>query len=223
MRNDRQATVGARMILGLGTLSLLALLILRPLPKGDAAESAPSAPPSIRIDKGSQLWLEGDSTLHKYRLDAKGLDVRVGEAPSAGSGGLAAVAEQGAIKTLDVHVSVAKLTSGEGGPDDNMRKALSSEKYPEIRFQMDSYRATPGVMSANLALAIKGRLEIAGVEKPIELEAAATRVGSTLHVTGVKQLLITDYGVKPPKFMLGMMSVSDPVAIHFDLTLEPNP
>ena len=56
-----------------------------------------------------------------------------------------------------------------------------------------------------------------------KLEAAATRVGSTLHVTGVKQLLITDYGVKPPKFMLGMMSVSDPVAIHFDLTLEPNP
>lgn len=56
----------------------------------------------------------------------------------------------------------------------------------------------------------------------MKLEAAAATEGAKLRVTGVKQLLITDYGVKPPKFMLGIMSVSDPVAIHFDLLLDPS-
>jgi hypothetical protein len=66
-------------------------------------------------------------------------------------------------------------------------------------------------------------LQIAAVEKPIELDAVGVTDGKVLHVTGVKQLLMTDYGVKPPKFMLGVMSVSDPITVHFDLRLERTP
>lgn len=129
MRDDTQGEVSARMILGLGALTLLALLVWRPETSGDAAEIVPSASQSIRIDKASKLWLEGDSTLHKYRLDAMGLDVRMGEGAAGGSTGIEGLAEHGGIKSLDVRVAVAKLTSGEGGLDDNMRKALSWRSF----------------------------------------------------------------------------------------------
>jgi hypothetical protein len=211
----------------MATLTILALLWWRPAGRSEAAETVPAAGQAIKLDSASRLWLEGDSTLHKYRLDAKELDVRFGEGSPVGNPALETLVDHNGIKTLDVRIAVAKLTSGEGGLDDNMRKALDADKHPEIRFQMDSYQAsragTAGSAGVDLSLAIKGRLQIAGVEKPIELEAAATHDGTALHVTGVKQLLMTDYGIKKPTFMLGMMSVSDPIAVHFDLKLDPNP
>ncbi len=221
MRPDLRAAIGLRACLAMATLTLLGVLWWRPTSKGEAGE-APAPAARIRLDPASRLWLEGDSTLHKYRLDSKKLDVRLGEGDASGTA-LEALVDHGGIKTVEVRVAVGDLTSGEGGLDDNMRHALDADHHPEIRFQMESYHASPGSAGADLSLVIKGRLQIAGIEKPIELEAAAEREGKALHVTGVKQLLMTDYGIKAPKFMLGMMSVSDPVTVHFDLKLEPNP
>jgi polyisoprenoid-binding protein YceI len=140
-----------------------------------------------------------------------------GAAP--GGAGLEALAAKGGLKGLDVHVAVRGLSSGESGLDDNLRKALSADQYHEIRFQMDSYQSAAGPESGSLVLKIKGRLQIAAAEKPIELDAVGVSDGQVLHVTGVKQLLMSDYGIKPPKFMLGAMSVRDSVTIHFDLRL----
>ena len=180
---------------------------------------------ALDITKGSNLWLEGDSTLHKYKLDAKELQVapRLESGGAAGGAGLEASAAKGGLKSLDVRVAVKGLSSGEGGLDSNMRKALSEDKFHEIRFQMDSYTSSPGTAAGSLDMKIKGRLQIAAVEKPIEVDAIGVGDGDVLHVTGSKELLMTDYGIKPPKFMLGAMSVRDPVTIHFDLRLAATP
>jgi polyisoprenoid-binding protein YceI len=169
------------------------------------------------------LWVEGDSTLHKFRLDAKELQIEVGTPEATAGQKVDELAAAGGIKTLDVRVAVRGLTSGESGLDDNMRSALKADRNHEIRFQMDSYQSSPGADASHLSLKLKVRLLIAGVETPIELDAAAAREGAALHVTGAKQLLMTDYGVKPPTFMLGAMSCKDAVSIHFDLRLEPTP
>jgi hypothetical protein len=180
------------------------------------------SPPALNLVKGSILWLEGDSTLHKYRLNANQLQVisRMEMEGAGGGAGLEALAAKGGLKSLEVSVAVLGLTSGESGLDENMRKALSAGQYHEIRFRMDSYQSQPGAEAGALALRIKGRLQIAAVEKPIEIDAVAVTDGQAMHVTGTKELLMTDYGVKPPKFMLGAMSVRDPVTVHLDLRLE---
>ena len=194
--------------LGTGSLAVALAMSWLPIARSDATASAPT----ITLGQGSQLWVEGDSTLHKYRLDAK--ELRIAVSASGGGEGLPDLVAHGSIKTLDVNVPVRGLTSGESGLDSNMRSAMKEDQFHDIRFQMDSYQSNAG------SLKIRGRLQIAGVEKPVELEAAAAADGAGLRVTGTTRLLLTDYGIKAPKFMLGTMSVADAVDVHFALRLE---
>jgi hypothetical protein len=207
--NDPRRTVAiANRHLGTGFLAVALALSWLPVAKSDSTASAPT----ITLGQGSQLWVEGDSTLHKYRLDAK--ELRISVLASSGGEGLPELVAHGSIKTLDVHVPVRGLTSGESGLDSNMRSAMKEDQFHDIRFQMDSYQSNAG------SLKIRGRLQIAGVEKPVELDAAAAADGTGLRVTGTTRLLLTDYGIKAPKFMLGTMTVADAVDVHFALRLE---
>jgi len=189
-------------------LAIVVALGWAPFARSDSTAN----PPTIRLGPGSQLWVEGDSTLHKYRLDAK--ELRISLLAGRGGAGLPDIVAQGGIKTLDVHVPVRSLTSGESGLDSNMRAAMKEDQFHEIRFQMDSYQSNAG------SLKIRGRLQIAGVEKPVELDAASAADGTGLRVTGTTRLLLSDYGIKAPKFMLGTMTVADAVDVHFALRLE---
>ena len=175
--------------------------------------------PSFKLGKDSHLWVEGDSTLHKFRLDSKDFKVQVSVAVADADAGPRDLLSPGALATLSVQVPVRELASGDSGLDDNMRGTLKADHFAEIRFQMDSYRSTPGPDTAHLTARIKGRLQIAGVEKPVELDALVAWDGTGLHVTGATQLLMSTFGVKPPTFML-VMTVSDQVTVHFDLHLE---
>ncbi len=55
------------------------------------------------------------------------------------------------------------------------------------------------------------------------MEAIAAREGTGLHVIGTKRLSLKESGIEAPKFMLGTMSVSDPVDVHFDFHLQTTP
>jgi len=218
-----RSALRAMAFLGAG---LLAVTCWAPGARSETPSGAPLGAQQIKLTKESQLWVEGDSTLHKYRLDAKDLQAVFGVTGSAGvvnAAALQTLIEHGGITALEVRVPVGRLVSGDDGLDDNLRGALKADQHPELRFQMDSYQSSPGADSATLLLRIKGRLQISGVEKPVEIDAIAARGTTALRVMGSKKLLMTDYGIKPPTFMLGMMSVSDPITVHFDLRLEPGP
>ena len=67
-----------------------------------------------------------------------------------------------------------------------------------------------------------GWLTIAGVEKELTLDLKVERQGSALSVTGVTDLLMTDFGITPPKAMLGMLKTNPKVRIQIDLLLGPS-
>jgi polyisoprenoid-binding protein YceI len=62
-------------------------------------------------------------------------------------------------------------------------------------------------------------LRIAGVEKEIALDITTKRVGTTLAVSGRVDLLMTDYGIAPPKAMMGMLKTDPKVTITFETVL----
>ncbi len=198
-----------------------ALVLLNALPTAQAqvpgANSAGA--PSFKLAKESHLWIEGDSTLHKFRIEAKELELEAEGVAADGGAGPADILAPGGVAALRVKVPVRALASGDSGLDDNLRSTLKADQIHEIRFQMDSYRSTPGPDAAHVTVTIKGRLQIAGAEKPIELGALVAREGSGLRVTGAVPLLMSTFGIKPPTFML-FMTVSDQVTVHYDLHLE---
>jgi polyisoprenoid-binding protein YceI len=118
---------------------------------------------------------------------------------------------------MSLRIPVAALHSGESGLDKNARKALAADRFPAIAFRSTSILATPAGGGA-FALRIAGTLAIAGQTRAITFDARAVPAGGGLRIVGAVPLRMTDYGIKPPRFM-GMMKVADPVQVAFDLTV----
>jgi hypothetical protein len=53
----------------------------------------------------------------------------------------------------------------------------------------------------------------------VALTLTTKRAGDTLNVQGTLDLLMTDYGVTPPKAMLGMLKTDPKVTITFETVL----
>jgi polyisoprenoid-binding protein YceI len=59
-------------------------------------------------------------------------------------------------------------------------------------------------------------LKIAGVEREVALDVTALRQEAGLTVKGSIDILMTDYGIAPPKAMLGMLKTDPKVTVTFE-------
>jgi hypothetical protein len=180
---------------------------------------------SLVVAPGASLELDGDSSLHRYSAKAHGIEAGVGldttRVPTAvEASDLEGLVRGHFIKTFHLSVPVDRLSSGEKGLDANMRKALKGDRYKQIRFQMDSYEVVGPPGKATLTVVLHGRLSLAGVERKIDVTAAGVQVHGGLAISGSKDLLMTDYQIKPPTMMLGAIKTKDLITVKFNATLE---
>jgi polyisoprenoid-binding protein YceI len=96
-----------------------------------------------------------------------------------------------------------------------MYKALKVKEFPDITFRLIRFEG--GVDPA--ALRAKGVLNIAGVEREVMLGLTTTRDDVKFRVNGSLSLLMTDYGIAPPKAMLGMLKTDPKVTVTFETVL----
>ena len=59
-------------------------------------------------------------------------------------------------------------------------------------------------------------MKIAGVEKDITFNVTAAAAPTTLTVSGEVPVLMTDYGIAPPKAMMGMLKTDPKVTVKFE-------
>ena len=162
----------------------------------------------------SRLWVDGTSTVRSWSCKATVLDATIdaGAADAVAS----VIAGQKAVRAVDVRIPAAKLECGNETMNAHMRKALKAADHPVIAFAVSAYDITRG--AGGVTGTIEGQLTLGGVTRPISL--AATGVAGpdgTLHVTGTHELVMTEFGLKPPSLMLGTMKVGDRVKVSFDL------
>src|SRR5688572_12765719 len=150
----------------------------------------------------AKITIDGTSNVHAW--SAATTTARVTRAQLAdGVAGAAfwdAIVKPGALAAFDVTIPVATLHSAKDGLDKNMYKALNATTHADITFRL--VRVEPGTAGALRAI---GVLKIAGVEKEVALDITTVRRESTLAVKGEVQLLMTDFGIAPPKAMMGMI------------------
>jgi YceI-like domain len=122
------------------------------------------------------------------------------------------IVKPGAIESFDVAIAAGSLSSPREGLDKNMYKALKVKEFPDITFRLIRFDggADPGVLRA------KGVLTIAGVEREVALDLKTTRHDLTFTVNGSLPLLMTDYGIAPPKAMLGVLKTDPKVTVTFE-------
>jgi polyisoprenoid-binding protein YceI len=99
-----------------------------------------------------------------------------------------------------------------------MHKALKAEAFPNIRFRLRTIETAP-----DGGYRAVGSLTIAGVEREVTLKLQAQQNPSALAVTATTDLLMTDYGITPPKALMGMLKTDPKVQIRIELVLETSP
>ncbi len=205
-------------------LSALALLIL-PAPALAAQstiEPGPLAAPNGRavlvIQPESRLWIEGTSTVRDYRCEATRIDGAV--ELDAAEPSIAVADLQRSVRGVRLDIAVADLDCRNGTMNDHMRKALKADKNPGIAYRLTKHELE--VQESGDALAtLEGELTIAGTTQPVTIGAVVTPgPDGTLKVQGSKEIIMTEFGVNPPKLMLGTLKVNPRVMVHFDVLLK---
>lgn len=177
-----------------------------------AAVTAAAAQAPLRIAT-SKVTITGTTNVHGYTVTTSSLKLASAKLGTFDGELFALVQNPALVEAFDVTVPVATLKSGKDGLDKNMYKAMKSDKFAEITFKAKSVAKTAtGVRAA-------GALTIAGVTKDVTFDLTAQRAGSNLSVAGEMPLLMTDYGITPPKAMMGMMKTDPKVVIRIELVL----
>ncbi|MDE2039784.1 MAG: YceI family protein [Elusimicrobia bacterium] len=172
------------------------------------------------LAEGSKIWLEGESTLHAYESQATFSDLELvfSSASSLESLSSAVVSELPARLTLSI--PVAALRSPHRLLDKNMARALKAERFPEIVFAMDRYSVAGRLESGAATVTAYGELSVAGRTRPERIEAALSFKEGRIIIDGQQPLLMTDFGVRPPRLAFGAIKTADRVVIRFHLVLE---
>jgi len=179
------------------------------------ASARESAPAPVAIQKG-RITIAGSSNVHEWSAETTTVRVthaRLGAPVPASSFG-DQIVQPGVLGEFEIAVPAASLKSGKDGLDKNMYKALKVNEHADITFRLT--RLEP---SADGVFKATGVLRIAGVEREVQLDLRAQPSGSTVTVSGAVDLLMTDFGIKPPTAMLGMLKTDPKVTVSFETVL----
>jgi polyisoprenoid-binding protein YceI len=195
-------------------LGLLAVLTLTGRPNAAPAGIDAALGSNVTVSSAT-LSISGTSTMHPYTVTTKALKVNAAVATAADAPGLL---QPGALQTLELQIPVNTFTSDKDGLTKQMFKAMKADKHPTITFRLDSY--TVEAASGGATVKPTGTLTVAGVERPIEMALEVKEQAGGLHVRGARELLMTDFGIKPPTMFMGMLKTDDKITIKFDFQLS---
>jgi polyisoprenoid-binding protein YceI len=177
----------------------------------------PRAQAPLAIDS-AHITISGTSNIHAYTASTTAVSVTQAQVAASPEGAdmWANALNPGGVTAFEVAIPAATLTSPREGLDKNMHKALQVNEHPDILFRLLRFEPRPGASSGLRAI---GVLTIAGVEREVALNITTARKGPTLFVQGQLQLLMTDWGIKPPVALMGMLKTDPKVTVTFEATL----
>ena len=106
--------------------------------------------------------------------------------------------------------------------DNKTWESLQSDKHPNVIYTFQSTESITKTTSG-YSIKVKGNLQIAGVKKAISMQVEGN-MDSTgkLHFKGKHAIVLPNYGIEPPKALMGTVVVGEEVTVSFDVTLEKN-
>jgi polyisoprenoid-binding protein YceI len=159
--------------------------------------------------ESNKVTVDGTSTLHDWSSAVTKLDW---------SGQLTVERTNvKAIQNVVVTIPVESIKSEKGGMmDDKTYEAFKSDKNPTITFKLTSATVTGNKVNA------KGTLTMAGATKPIVMNVdAKVLADGAVHLSGSHVINMKEYGMTPPKAVMGTIKVGEKVTVLFELTVTP--
>jgi polyisoprenoid-binding protein YceI len=176
---------------------------------------------SLELRPGSELSFEGTSTLHGFHCKTTKLQAMVQVDPAYNEAPLSDLRRP--LKTFEVVIPVKSLTCGNKGLEENMRKTLKADLYPDIRYELSTYEiASTSLADNTFTLQTVGKVTVAGKQSTIEMPIRAERLpDGNARATAAQSLQMTDFAIKPPVFMLGTLRTGNKITVSFKLVASP--
>ncbi|HUR93990.1 MAG TPA: YceI family protein [Gemmatimonadales bacterium] len=190
---------------GLATALLVGVLTGAPAPV--RAQEAPV--PAGRVTSGT-LAFDGHATAGDF----------VGTTTSL-TGEMTGGDSLGAVRGW-VEAPVTTLVTGNGKRDRDLNKSMESDKYPNLRFDLQGVTAEAGTPDS-IPVTLRGALVIHGVTKDVSLPGFVHREDKGVRVRTDFPLVLTDYKIGGLSKMLGMLKMDEHIEVHVDVTFSPQP
>jgi polyisoprenoid-binding protein YceI len=182
-----------------------------------AAAQGPSAV-RLRLEPGSEISIQGTSTMHDFHCKSTKITAYVDVDPGY-TKDLTKVAKP--IVSVKVTIPVKSLSCGNGQMDKNMYSTLKADENPIIKYTLSGYDILNG-SATGFAADTKGTLTISGTEKVVAMKINASRLDEgKATAEGEESILMTDFGIKPPAFMFGRLKVGNEIKVKFNLKAGP--
>jgi len=166
--------------------------------------------------KSSKSSIQGTSSLHDWeseitKAEYKGVFQFANNAVKS-------------IPSAEIKIPVKGIKSTKGKTMDNKTyDAFLYKKNPYITFTLATTKLNAGVSGTTLVTAA-GNLTMAGVTKPITLDASLKVLpNGELQLTATKKLKMTEFKMEKPTALMGTIVVGDEVTINIDFVLTTTP
>lgn len=153
-------------------------------------------------NESSFLEVHGTSSLHDWHVDAQ--------------------EQSGTLKLLDTNieelnfsVKSESLKSGKSAMDKKTFDALKTDKYKNIEFKLKSVNSSKQTSDNTYEVSARGTMRIAGKTKNVLMNFTLQIDDKQIFLQGEKPLLMTDYGVEPPKALLGTIKTGDEIKVVY--------
>ena len=197
-----------------GAVALAGALLLATVPTA----SQTSAPLALGA---ARLTIAGTSNIHDYTASTTQIRVTRMQLSALPPGAdlLESALKPGVVEAFEVAIPAKSLASTKEGLDKNMHAALKASVHPEITFKLLRFEAKAAPAAGQRAV---GVLRIAGVDRQVAIDMTTERKDAALIVKGTLALLMTDWGVVPPKAMMGMLKTDPKVTVTFEVAVAAN-
>lgn len=191
----------------------IALLLAAVATKASAQETM-----KLQLEPGTDLSISGTSTVHAFTCKTSRIDATL-VVDRAYTKDLTKLAKP--IVSVRVEIPARSLDCDNGKMNSNMFGTLKADQYPTITYVMSGYDLA-NATATGFTAKTTGTLTIAGKEKIISIDVKADRIeGTKATAKGEQSILLTDFGIKPPKFMMGALKVGNEIKIKFNLKAGP--
>jgi polyisoprenoid-binding protein YceI len=158
---------------------------------------------SLNLTK-HQVSISGTSSLHDW-------ESKVSKATGGGSVTLSGT-QITAVSDLHLSIPVKSIQSGKDVMDSKTYEAFNEPKNPTITF-----KANKAAIQGN-KMTLDGQMTMNGKTVPTKVTLTYTVSGKDINLVGTKIIDMTDFGMTPPKAVMGTIKVGPKVTVLFDVT-----